>query len=45
MLDRSRWLLVYNADPDEFAKRYGIAPFTADCYVCGRPGHQPKGKP
>jgi len=34
---RSTFLLVLGADPERWAKRYGIAPFTAGCAGCEAP--------
>lgn len=34
---RATFLLILNADPDRWAKRYGIAPFTQPCARCGAP--------
>lgn len=32
---RATFLLVLGADPERWAKRYGIEPFTHPCIVCG----------
>ncbi len=37
MLIRRHMLAVHGADPVRWAKRHGIEPFTAPCYVCERP--------
>lgn len=35
MLNRSRFLRVYGADPVSWAERYGLEPFTRPCVDCG----------
>lgn len=34
---RATFLRVLGADPERWAKRYGIAPFTHPCTGCGAP--------
>jgi hypothetical protein len=33
---RDRFLLVLGQDPTEWARRYGLEPFTVPCHACGR---------
>lgn len=35
MWNRSKFLIVYGADPVKWAKRYDIEPFSHPCYHCG----------
>lgn len=37
MLDRDRFLLVLGQDPEAWAARFGIEPFTHPCDGCGEP--------
>lgn len=37
MFDRDKFLLLHGACPCKWAKRWGIEPFTTECYRCGAP--------
>ena len=35
-LDRTKFLLILGADPDKWADRYGLLPFSTPCIDCGQ---------
>lgn len=37
MHDRSTWFIAHGVDPVEWAARYGLDAFTAECYRCNAP--------